>query len=137
MKITIKATNLKLTSAIRSYIEEKIGGLEKFIQKLAEEDQSSKKGRPLIEAWVEIGRTTHHHHKGRVFRAECQIRLPGKGVRAESTRRDLYLAIDEVKDELQRELKRYTEKKVSKYRRTARRMKRLIKFSPLARFRRK
>ena len=113
MRISIKATNLKLSSAIRDYIEDKIGGLEKFIGKL---DQPSEKGKPLVEAWVEVGRTTHHHHKGRVFRAECQIRLPGKSVRAESTRSDLHLAIDEIKDELQRELKRYTEKKASRYR---------------------
>ena len=136
MKITIKTTNLKLTPALRSYVEEKIGGLEKFIQKIGLKDRLFKKGKPSYEAWVEIGRTTRHHHKGRIFRAECQIRFPGKSIRVESLKEDLHLAVDEVKDELQRELKRYVGKRTSRYRRTARRMKGLIRFSPLARLRR-
>lgn len=135
MKINIKATNLKLTLTLREYIEEKIGGLEKFVHRIKAKS-SSKKGKPPIEAWVEVGRTTYHHHKGRIFRAECQIKFPGKSIRAESTRKNIHLAIDEVKEELQREIRRYTEKKDSKYKRTARRIKRLLKLSPLARFRR-
>ena len=132
MKITIKTTNLELTPSLRSYVKEKIGSLEKFIQKL---DDPVEKGKPSYEAWVEIGRTTHHHHKGKVFRAECQIRFPRKGIRAESTRSDLHLAIDEVRNELQEEIKRYLSKKTMRYRRVARKMKKFIRISPLARFR--
>ncbi len=65
------------------------------------------KGKPRVEVWVEIGRTTRHHQKGDIFRAEAQMRFPGKSIRAESERDDLKLAITEVKDELQRELKKY------------------------------
>jgi len=136
MKITIKASNLKLTSGIRNYIKEKIGGLEKFIQGVKAEDRFLEGKNFSIEAWVEIERTARHR-KGQVFRAECQIKLPRGGARAESTKEDLYLAIDDVKDELQRELKQYTEVKLSKSRRAARRFKRLISFSPLSKLRRK
>ena len=108
MKIIIKATNLKLTPSIKQYIETKIGGLEKLIKA------------SFYEAWVEIEKTTHHHYKGEVFRAEVQMRLPGKSIRAESVREDIYLAINEVKDELQRELKQYQEKQISKTRKGAR-----------------
>ncbi len=68
------------------------------------------KGKPRVEVWVEIGKTTSHHQKGDIFRAEAQMRFPGKSLRAESKRDDLKLAITEIKDELQRELKQYKEK---------------------------
>ncbi len=110
MKIIIKATDIKLDRALKAYIQEKIGGLEKF----AEIFQGKKyyngffgKGKPRVEVWVEVGRTTHHHYKGLVFRAEVQMRLPGKTIRAEAVEEDLKLAIVETKDKLQRELKQY------------------------------
>lgn len=123
MKITIKATNLKLTSSLKNYIEEKINDLEKFIPQTEEKDFFSGKGKPSFEAWVEVGKTTVHHHKGKVFRAECQIRLPGKSLRAESIKEDLHLAVDEVKDELQIEIKKYRQIRVSKFKKFTLKMK--------------
>lgn len=137
MKINIKTSNLELTSGIRNYIEDKIGGLEKFIQGVKPDDRSSNEKSSPIKAWVEIERTTQHHNKGEIFRAECQIRLPHGSARSESTKEDLYLAINDVKDELQRELKQYTEVKLSRRRRAARRFKKLISFSPLSRLKRR
>jgi len=137
VKIVIKSTNIELSPSLKKYIEEKIGELEKFIQVAGKKDQSLDKGKPPYEAWVEIERTTRHHRKGRIFRAECQIGLPGRSARAESVRVNIHLAIDEVKDELQRELKKYKDKQSSRTIRTARKIKRLLKFSPLARLKRK
>lgn len=114
MKIVIKATGIKLNRALKTYIQEKIGGLEKFVEIFQEKKYYNGffgKGKPRVEAWVEIGRTTRHHYKGPVFRAEVQMRLPGKSLRAEAVREDLKLAIVEVKDELQRELKEYKERR--------------------------
>lgn len=128
MKINIKTTNLKLTPSIKNYIEEKIGSFDKIIPQLKNDDFSAKKGKPTVEAWVEIGKTTSHHHKGEVFRAECQIRLPGRSLRAESTREELHLAIDEVKDELQGEIKKYREKGKSRFKKMALKIKNLTKF---------
>jgi len=113
MKIVIKATNLELNQELRDYIEEKIGGLEKFAKVFQSENYYNgffAKGKPRVEVWVEIGKTTRHHQKGDIFRAEAQMRFPGKSLRAESKRDDLKLAITEIKDELQRELKQYKEK---------------------------
>lgn len=110
MKITIKATNIELTQELRDYIEEKISSLEKFakiFQGKEYYDGFFRKGKPRVEVWVEIGRTTKHHQKGDIFRTEVQMHLPGKSIRAEAEREDLKLAITEVKDKLQRELKKY------------------------------
>jgi len=113
VKIVIKATNLELNQELRDYIEEKIGGLEKFAKVFQNENYYNgffAKGKPRVEVWVEIEKTTRHHQKGDIFRAEAQMRFPGKSLRAESKRDDLKLAITEIKDELQRELKQYKEK---------------------------
>lgn len=114
MKITIKSTNLTLSDSIYAYISTKINSLDKFVQNVGEE---SAIGNPPIECWVEVEKTTEHHRKGNIFRAEGQIRLPGaSGVRAEATEWDLHQAIDMVKDELQRQLKRYKRKMIAKRR---------------------
>jgi len=135
MKINIKATNLDLTPAIRSYVEEKIGGTEKFIKKMKPVDKSPEEGKATVEIWVEVERTTFHHRKGKVFRAEVQMKLPGNDVRVESKQEDLRVAIDEVKDQLERELREYSEKKRTLYEKGARKMKKLLHLAKPARFR--
>jgi len=98
MQIDIKGTNMELTEAIKDYINEKIGSLDKFF------DQ-------ILEARVEVGITNKHHQKGNIFRAEVNLEVPQKQIiRAEAEREDLYMAINEVKDELQGQLKKYKEK---------------------------
>lgn len=96
MQINIKTKNITLTDAIKEYVEEKIGPLEKFLQGVE----------PIIVE-VEVGKTSQHHNKGDVFRAEVQIEVPGKLLRAESVKDDLRKAIVEVKDNLQVQIKKY------------------------------
>jgi len=97
MKIDIKGTNMELTEAIKDYVNEKIGSLEKFFD-------------GILEARVDIGLTNKHHQKGNIFRAEVNLEVPRKHIlRAEAEREDLYMAINEVKDELQRQIKKFKE----------------------------
>ncbi|MGB9598830.1 MAG: HPF/RaiA family ribosome-associated protein, partial [Minisyncoccales bacterium] len=136
MKIVIKITNIKLTEELRKFIERKINSLEKFSKDLFGKeyfDGFFGKGKPKIEAWVEIGKKTLHHRKGPFFYAECQMRFPGKSIRSESLKKNLKEAIIEVKEELEREIKEYKEKAISKFKRGARIFKKDLKISPLAR----
>ena len=126
MKIVIKKTNIELTPKIEEYIEEKIGGVDKLLDDM---------DRNVVEARVEVGRTTRHHQKGDIFRAEVNLTLPGQLLRVVAEERDLRTAIDRVKEDLQREIKKYRGKKKAKFRRGARKAKRLIRISPLAWFR--
>ncbi len=139
MKINIKTKNISLTPAIKVFIEKKIGSVEKFIKILYNGNYQTPSGKlkALPEAWVEIGKETRHHRKGPFFRAECQIRFGGKSVRAEAVSQKLRIAITEVKDELQRELKKQKEKVISKRKRKSRVLKKELKVSPKARFYRK
>jgi len=154
MKIVIKTTNLKLDSELKNYIQEKIGGLEKFAKVFQEEnyfersekqgsqrgsyfERSSVRGKARVEVWVEVGKTTLHHQKGDIFRAEAQMHLPEKSLRAEAEREDLKLAITEVKDELQRELKQYKGKTEAITKRRSRFFKKLLRLSLSARFKKR
>ncbi len=110
MKIIIKTKNLELTTDLQEFVEEKIGGLKRFTRILQKKDDFEK-GKDSGEFFVEIERETKHHRKGDIFRAEARIHLPGKTMVAISERDDLKLAIVEVKDELQQEIKKYKLKK--------------------------
>jgi len=55
---------------------------------------------------VDIGKTTEHHRKGDVFRAEINFTAGKKLLRAVAKEADLYAAIDKAKDEMRRELRR-------------------------------
>ena len=107
MQIIIKGTKIKLTKTLKDFVEEKVRDLEKFFEFKIKQNFE-------VKAFVEIGKTSKRHRKGDIFFAECQIFLPGKGVRAAAEREDLKLAICEVKDELQVQLKKYKKIRMEK-----------------------
>jgi len=127
MKIVIKTKNIKLNWALKGYIEEKLNSLEKFLKTFFNEKKYFNsyfgKGKPRTEMWLEIGKETLHHRKGPVFRAEAQIRFPGRSLRTEAVSKNLRAAINEVKDELQREFKQYKEKIISLQKKKTRALK--------------
>lgn len=110
MRVNIKYTKIDPSDAVAAYVTEKMDSLDELINI---NDSEKNGGGATVEAWVEVGRTTDHHNKGNVFRAEGQIRLPGdQEIRAESVQPELHLAIDDMKDALQVQLKRYKEKQM-------------------------
>ena len=116
MEIKIKTTNFSLTPSIGSYLQEKLNALDKFLPN----DES-------IFADVELAKTTRHHHKGDIFKAEVNLKMPGRLIRAVAEEWDLRVAIDTVKDELQRKIIISKEKNISLYRKGARFFKNLLK----------
>ena len=101
MDIIIKATNIQLTPYIKKYVDTKIGSLARFLKRIEPS---------LLIARVEVGKPSRHHKKGNVFYAEVSLQLPGKALRAQAQNWDLHLAIDEIKNEMQRQIKDYKEK---------------------------
>lgn len=93
MNISIKATNLELTDALRDYATKRVTSLAKYIH-----------GNPETKASIEIGKTTNHHHSGEIFSAEVNLHVGGKMFRAVVEKDDLYAAIDEVRESLFREI---------------------------------
>lgn len=90
----IKATGIELTDAIRDAVENDLTALDPLMSRWGES----------VSADVEVGKTTNHHHKGEIFRAEINLHIPGKTLRAEETAEDLYAAIKEAVRTLGREV---------------------------------
>ena len=139
MKIVIKTKHIELSEALRDWISKKLEPLEKFEKIFQEEyhDHFFGKGKPRVELWLEVGKTTRHHRKGPFFFAEAQMRFPKKSIRSTAASKNLRQAITEVKDELQREIKEYREKIRARYERGAREFKREIKVAEGAKVKRK
>lgn len=112
MKIQIKGTDIELTPSIKKYIMDKIGGLDKFLDKFQKESQ--------VVAEVEIARTTRHHKSGEIYYAEVNLDLKGDKLRAENKDEDVRSAIDGLKDILKREILTLKEKKTDKKRNAGR-----------------
>ena len=119
MKFSLKTTNLELTPDISSHLEKTINSLDKFIDNVDS----------VVRIWVEIGPISQHHRSGKIYRAEVQVHLPEKSVRSEAVAKTIFQAINEVKDELQRELKQYKGKKITEQEKGHRRFKKIIKGS--------
>jgi len=100
MRITqINGTNLELTQAIKAYVEKRVYKLEKFSE-----------GFEPCDIAVDVGKTTASQQKGRIFRAEFNLTIPGTSLRAEETEEDLYAAIDGAVDSMARQIKSYKDK---------------------------
>ncbi len=119
MRINIKTTNIELTTALSAYVEEKLRSVEKFAVPHKSED-------PIAE--VDIGKSTRHHQSGDVFCAEVNIIVRGKHFRATSEKDDLYAAIDDMRNELVRELTSHKEKDRTLVRRGAGMIKNILRF---------
>ena len=126
MHLDIKGINLELTPALKVYIEKQIGGLSRYIGT----DAAS------TAAVVEVGRTSRHHKHDHMLFARVNIRLGARVLRAEAETQDIRASLDEVHEELEKEILKFKGKKEALTRRGARSIKKLLHLSPLARFRR-
>ncbi|MBM5789811.1 ribosome-associated translation inhibitor RaiA [Candidatus Parcubacteria bacterium] len=107
---TLKATNMELTDAIRAYVDEKIEQLRRICGDFD----------PADDLKMEVGKSTQHHAKGPYYHAEMHLVLPGKELRAVHEGEDLYEAIDNVKDQLRRQIKEYKDRLKDKSQRASR-----------------
>lgn len=119
MKIIIKTKNLEITPALDSFINKKIGGLRKFLGSFENHRLPMAEGRNLFDTFVEVGKENMHHRKGDVFAAEAKIYLPGKNLFAKTHGEDMIKIINELRDEMEAEIRRYKSKIVEFPRRKA------------------
>jgi len=116
MNINIKATGITLTDAISSYVNKRMEKVASFIG-----DDST------VQCDIELGKTTEHHNKGEIFKAEIHIVGSGINVYNTATKQDLYLAIDEMKYGALSELKSGRKKNASRIRRGGAKIKAMMK----------
>lgn len=100
MDYDIKTKGLGLTDAIRRQIGLKMESLAPKVARFGE----------AVRAEVEVAKTTQHHKKGDVFRAEISVNLPNKLIYAAHEGEDLYQCLNEAKQEAERQIIDYKER---------------------------
>jgi len=107
---------MTVTPEVLALLDQKFLPLGKFIHE-----------RDDAKCDVELERTTEHN-SGKIYRAEVNFFNNGKLYRAESTREQIEQAIDDVRDELRRELQRVRGKQYSLVQRGRRAIKEMLRF---------
>lgn len=113
----IKATNLELSPELRNYVERRFTSLSGLI------DFND----PTLKVQIEVGRTTRHHDKGDVYRAEFNIRIRRGSFRSVAEGATIQSAIDDAREALETNLERAKKRSVSFVRRSGRAMKDLVR----------
>ncbi len=126
MRITIRQKNLEITPALHIYIESKV---LKPVRRLLKNVKESEL--PVLD--LEFERSTRHHKKGKVFRAEATLTLNGHLIRAEVDDEDIRVCCDRLQEELERGIMSYKSKTAARARRVARSVKKTLRLDPLAR----
>lgn len=98
---------MNLTPSIKEFVNEKVGLISKLLK--GKEDN-------LAEARVEVGKPSRHHNKGFVFYAEINLKIGRELFRATEEHLDLYTAIDQVRDSIERQLRKHKEARLSRRR---------------------
>jgi ribosomal subunit interface protein len=118
MNIQIQTTGITLTEAITDYTSKRMEAITQFFNNDS-----------TVKCDVELGKTTNHHNKGDIFRAEIHIVGKDKNFYASAEEDDLYKAIDMVRDEMLREVRSGKDKNVSGVRREGAKAKEMLKDS--------
>jgi putative sigma-54 modulation protein len=103
MRLEVKGKNVEVTPSLRSYAESKLAKLQKHLAEATqvEVELSHEKNPSIADGAV----------------AEGTIYAKGPTLRARAATRDLRNSIDALVDNLERQVKRYREKRVSEPRR--------------------
>lgn len=88
LHIAMKGLNMDLTEALKDYVHDKLGSLEKFIHADS-------------HIAVEIGRPSKHHKRGNdIYMAEINVDTNGQTYFIQVFENDLYAAVDRMRDEV-------------------------------------
>ena len=96
MNLTISGHHLEVTPALRTDVEGKLDRITRHFDQVVD-----------VKVLLSIENQTE---KERRQKAECNIHVKGKDIFAESTHADLYAAVDELADKLDRQVLRYKDK---------------------------
>jgi len=94
MKIIVNGRHLDVTPALKTYAEEKIRKFERYLSN-------------ITEAVVTLSIEKYRH------KAEVLLKANGVMIQAEGVTGEIYSAVDEVVEKLEKQVKRYKEKLIS------------------------
>lgn len=96
MNLTISGHHLDITPALRSYVTTKLDRISRHFDQVVD-----------VKVLLTVDKIKE---KDQRQKAECNIHVKGKDIFAESTHADLYAAVDELADKLDRQVLRYKDK---------------------------
>ena len=103
MNLTISGHHLEVSPALRSYVTTKLDRITRHFDQMVD-----------VKVLLSV---ENQKEKDKRQRAECTIRVKGNDLFAESAHEDLYAAVDELMDKLDRQVVRHKDK-VQSYDRT-------------------
>ena len=103
MNLTISGHHLEVTPALRGYVTSKLDRVTRHFDQMVD-----------VKVLLSV---ENQKEKDKRQRAECTIRVKGNDLFAESAHEDLYAAVDELMDKLDRQVVRHKDK-VQSYDRT-------------------
>ena len=115
--LNVKTSGWDMTDEISAYLDEKVAGIEKM---LADPDDGT------LKCDVELAQTREQHAS--VARADMRLSINGESYRAEATGETMQAAIDALKDDMQRQLRKVKSKNSSLLKRGGAQLKRWMKF---------
>jgi len=98
MQLIIKGKNMQVSESLKKYVDKKIGTLDRYLPTIAE-------GR--VELSLQQAKSTQDRQV-----VQVTLRSNNTILRAEESSADIFAAIDAVRDKLQRQIKRYKEKRI-------------------------
>ena len=120
MNVRIKATDYEITPEVRMYLDQRVASLAKIL--IGFED--------VARIEVEIGRDAGRpRHGANIWFAEMQVIVPGQErIYARNNSESVNGAIDDVKEEAERQLRRERKIHIRLYRKGGALAKRLMRF---------
>jgi len=120
MQINLHSKNIEELGEIEEYVNKKVTDLEKLLSRIEESG-----GKVMVN--FEVSRSTKHQKSDDICHADCLIKIDGKEFYASADKKDLYQAIDEIKDTLYREISRDKDRRQTLFQRGARSVKKMMK----------
>ena len=96
MNLTISGHHLEVTPALRSYVTAKLDRITRHFDQVVD-----------VKVLLSLEK---QKEKGRRQHAECNIHVKGSDLFAECSNQDLYAAVDELVDKLDRKVVRHKDK---------------------------
>ena len=96
MNLTISGHHLEITPALRGYVTTKLDRITRHFDQMVD-----------VKVLLSVENQTE---KDKRQRAECRIGVKGNDLFAESCHEDLYAAVDELVDKLDRQVARHKDK---------------------------
>jgi putative sigma-54 modulation protein len=108
MNLTISGHHLEVTPALRGYVTDKLGRITRHFDQVVD-----------VKVILSI---ENQAEKDRRQKAECNIHVKGNDIFAESSHEDLYAAVDELVDKLDRQVVRHKDRLQSHHHESPKRM---------------